>query len=352
MKKLLSSNISSVFVLVKMKFLEKLEELPMFHVVCFLKYKCLFLLLPFLLSLNLLANPEGFWNVQEYASPNQNNFVEDKTEAETIFKNLTFGDCRKNSHDPWEPIVGVPFGPFVGACLRSEQRRNFVAIELENDFITVANVSHADEFYMAQIPIKSLRRLVYQIEKFDPKWIAAHTQLRFDFSRPIKLVKQNGQKDSQPEYTYSLVFSVEAVPMRGGPSYDLFKGLKSYYALSYRLTSLEQKHLDLVIREKSEIHQYRLSTSQSESQNIFRYIIQNYSAKTKTAEYEEMYHTINRNCTNVLFEIFDQLASRNRGLFHRATTALPIISSWTLRLRNLIEKELSQNRLTNFESEF
>jgi hypothetical protein len=181
--------------------------------------------------------------------------------------------------------------------------------------------------------VEQISRVVFQIERFDPKWIAAHTQLRFDFKSPVQLTRQVLGSLERTE-VMSLVFSVEALPMRTGPSYDLIKGTQSYYGLSYRITSLDQKIQDVVLGEKNPVDQFALNLSAQKSQDLFTQILKNHSSK----EITELYHTVDRNCTNVLFENLDQMLNKDRWLFNRATRALPILSPGLLYQRGLTDQ--------------
>lgn len=273
-------------------------------------------------------------------------------------------NCGTDINDKFEPKNGMPAGPFKNKCLKSNQRRNFYllspyqglemgytdAITNEKDPI-IANISHDDRFVVAQIPIRAINRIVFQMERFAPEWIAAHTQLRFDFDTYIELRDQKNPKVIIGK-TKSLVFSVEAVPMVEGPGYDLVKGTKGFYGLGYRMTSLEQKYQDVVVKEKNTVNQFLLNFSKIESQQIFKQILHNYFHPTLKGGYHEMYHTLKRNCTNVLFELFDQYLMKNRGIFHRATTSIPVISKTTLDLRELLNDNARSYQLVDLNQEF
>lgn len=273
-------------------------------------------------------------------------------------------NCGSDVNDQFEPKNGMPAGPFKNKCLSSNQRRNFYllspyqglahgyadAITNEKDPI-IANISHNDRFVMAQIPMRSIKRIIFQMERFAPEWIAAHTQLRFDFDTFIELRDQKNPKVVLGT-TKSLVFTVEAVPMVEGPGYDLVKGTKGYFALSYRITSLEQKYQDVVIKEKNTVNQFLLNFSKIETQQIFRQILHKYFHPTFKSNYYEMYHTLNRNCTNVLFELFDQYLMKKRGIFHKSTTAIPVISKSTLALRNLLDTKSGTYQIVDLNNEY
>ena len=291
--------------------------------------------------------------------------------------------CRLFPNDPFEPSGKMPEGPFKGRCIETEERRSYILLKnkQEEKVITeekklryldpkvkyqfIANVNHEKKFWTAAIPVENpIERVVFQVEHFPPEWIAAHTQLRFDFkdgAKPILFSQTDASRE--PVSLKSLVLSIEAVPMRGGPTYDLIKGIHEYFALGVRLVSLEDKvdHIvfDVVDTTDQFVIQFQdmkkliansvlkpvegIDSNQILYQKLWAFALKN-RADPKMIQ---MYDTIKKSCTNSLFEMFDDFMKHHRNLLDRAATALPIIAKQALEYRGLIgdnSKLLSLNQ--------
>lgn len=255
-------------------------------------------------------------------------------------------DCKIAPADRFEPIGKMPLGRFKDQCLKTETKRHlYVPSQEELDSIgyattevlgtkTVANISHDGGFVIADIPIDKITRILFQVERFDPKFIAAHTQLRFDFSEPF-LLKSQVQPFNSVGTTRSLVFSTEAIFLRSGPGYDLIKGTNNFFGLVYRLATTQQKYNDQVIKSKNSVVQYFLNLSPDSAQKLFKQLLKNYSGMEVT----EMYNTLTRNCTNVLFENLDLMNHRKSPPLQSFLASIPVFSPKELYKRGLISKK-------------
>ena len=159
--------------------------------------------------------------------------------------------------------------------------------------VIVANVFHEKRFWIARIPTKGLTKdqVIFQLERFavlaqeeidfqslpdflnfledttnDAKdWanrnIAGHTQLRLDFPKDkVQLTEQVikvGQKPASRTIEH-LVLSSEAqgVP---GQSYSPVAAINPLFFSINRITSLDEKYTDMVVRQKNEVNQWRVN---------------------------------------------------------------------------------------------
>lgn len=249
-------------------------------------------------------------------------------------------DCPKYS-DPFAPEARMPFGPYQGTCLDLSVRRSFkiltnkevkIAGLFPQDVFYIANVSHNQKFWIAKIDKNfKVRRIVFQMEKFPPEWVAAHTQLRIQFTSPIQLYRQDDTRITNT--TNELIFSVEAVSPINGPRYGLFKGTQDKFGLAYRMTSIEEKARHIGIEQDHTTYQWVLALEEYQRDSIFNIILNEYH----DPEMSFVYHTLKKNCTNELFDIMGLGLGFNFNRFERFQTSLPIISAKILRKLNLID---------------
>lgn len=258
-------------------------------------------------------------------------------------------ECRLNANDPFEPNGGMPSGPFKGKCLVTEERRSFRVLTLEEaakvvpagelnpDLQWVANVNHQGKFWVAGLPKKDgIADIVFQVEHFPPEVIAAHTELRINFKpdRKLRLYPQVGT--AAPVELSAIILSVEAVPMRGGPTYDLIKGVQGYFGIASRLVSLEDKVAHIVFDARDTTDQYLLKIKGDELDRFWQLAL----ARLNDPEMQNMYDTLRHSCTNSLFEVLDEFQGRTRGWRNRAVTAMPILAKQALEYRSLIDETL------------
>lgn len=265
--------------------------------------------------------------------------------------------CRQNPLDIFEPQQGMPAGKHKGACLKNEAARTlylpeeselrqigYVKTTESEGKAVVVNVSHNDQFYLAEIPINKISRVIYQLKRFFPEFIAAHTQLRFDFSEPVTLKSQLDGKTEVAKIN-SLIFSTEAMFQTNGPKYNLIKGTFGEFGVVYRLISLDQEHQS-VVKEGKNVEQFRLNFTAQQAQSLFKQILARHSNK----EIIELYNTITLNCTNVLFANID-IALKQKGTLWKATRAtLPVLSPSVLKELKLIETSKPNEPTFNIDS--
>jgi|GEM_PF-3739835 len=89
--------------------------------------------------------------------------------------------------------------------------------EFDEGRLIVANLEHQGAFHLASLNIDSISKIIFQIERFPPEWIAAHTQLRLQFkdNDAVKLFDQTNPGVVVAELK-EIVMSVEAAYLRQG----------------------------------------------------------------------------------------------------------------------------------------
>ena len=265
-------------------------------------------------------------------------------------------NCRINPQDPFEPNASLTSGLHEGECVRTESFRSYrILSEAEvnqipafktfsyQHYYFIANLQHDHAFWVAVFErSKSVKRYLFQAEHFPPEWLAAHTQLRVDFAagkEPFLFLQTNFNR--APLRISSFVLSNEAVPYRGGPDFNIYYGIRDYYAFGNRLMSLD----DIVEKTKKTHHtteQFELRFNQDADINAFL----NFDLmKFHDPEISSIYHTLYHNCSNSLFESFDEFLAKDRSRRDRIETTLPLTFKDSLKLRGLIDENSEQKTL-------
>jgi|GEM_PF-4130269 len=274
------------------------------------------------------------------------------------------------------------------------------AIDFANDgvnAISIMNVSHIgpgskeSTFWLAEIHPKDVKAVYFQLEHFPtltddvaqkiigkmPKplrplivndikflndFLAAHTQIRLQFNKPIKLRSQvNGELTT----TNDLVFSVEAVGQKGY-AFDLVAGLQKNFVAVHRITTYEQKFYDMVVMEefgkpKNHIVEQGLmkfSDDPAKNSAVMEKLVRVYLnrsaqnwAQMEAQDDASLYHTKNYNCTTEVIRSMDQALlesgtlSRFDTLKYKGAMALtqpvfffPMVTHWALQNRGLLTR--------------
>lgn len=251
----------------------------------------------------------------------------------------------------------------TGECIKSDTHRPTRLLSSEEaakygfksdeSFHTIANVSHDNKFWIAQVPLKEVKDTYFQLEHFPTlgenqqkdlvakvpeRWkkfgdgflnlvndyLAGHTQLRVQFKVPVQLVNQ---VDQSKVTVNDLVFSVEAVAQEGY-KYGLVEGLQDRFVAVYRVTSLEQKFYDMLVRAEGGVpknhvvEQARLVFSSNEAKNqaVNQALVEEYITRSEENGYKirmhdegSIYNTIEHNCTNAIIWLIDAAASGQKA---------------------------------------
>jgi hypothetical protein len=232
-------------------------------------------------------------------------------QASTQVSSLGGAHCVFDEKDPFEPKTRLPMGDHAGECYDTRLSRPLVRLTEEqakgfggaaSGVVSVANVSHMGKFYVAHIPLNSLKAAIFQLEYFPAVVPAGHTQLRFQFDErmPVTLISQSKATLTQVVKVTDLVLSVEAIAQPGF-RYDLFKGMDDQFGAVYRMTSLEDKFDHMVRKQNHRVEQWKLNMSVDE----MRTIIEKYVGKSQERGMNFMYHTLKLNCTTEIMAAID-----------------------------------------------
>lgn len=223
-------------------------------------------------------------------------------------------NCIVNANDPFEPHVRMTKGPDAGACINSTLRRS--AIQLSNQraaeyiapqagTVTVANFSHNKKFWIAQIPVNKIEKMILQSEHFPMMNLLLnvsidHVQIRFDFSEPVRLVSQVKEEIKETIELKSIVLSVENISPRG-EAFDFFGGAQGHYNTAYRLVSSKDKYKWMIIDNKDIVDQRKFSLNSKDAAKVLLEGIARGTQYGNTRPYD----SFKRNCAT---EILDMLS--------------------------------------------
>jgi hypothetical protein len=256
-------------------------------------------------------------------------------------------DCPGAIRDYFAPSGKMPSGKFIGKCLETH-KRSFRLVEPEaaahvvpeavvrsrsatSQF--VANVSHDGDFWTAVLPKKDgIESLTFLVERFVPRWLAAHTMLRAEFTEPVLLFCQT-HPERAPVQLKNLILTVEALAYQGGPQFNPISTLGQGFALATRFQSLEDRVAQAIDIEKNTVRQYRLNLTNDEK-DLFWWAVVN---EVHDPDMKGMYNLINRNCMNVLFRAIDIVVGRARSFISRIATFYPLKTKSALAARGLLE---------------
>lgn len=264
-----------------------------------------------------------------------------------------FGGPCAPANDPFAPNGIMPSGRFAGQCLDISQRRSFRILTKEeagtivppselvnfDRSVFLANVGHDGKFWVGKFPKDGVDVLTFLVERFPPRWLAAHSMLRFDFKpgfEPV-LFPQVREAGDAPVKLRSFVLSVEGVPLIDGPSFGPITALQEYFGLAKRIVSLDQKVKQVVLDEEDLVRQYRIKLAGKELDAFWMMALHD----LHDPEMQQIYHLLKRNCMNALFEVFDHYLGRARYLRNRIATFLPTVTRSALKNRGLWDREVT-----------
>ncbi|MBC7386050.1 MAG: hypothetical protein H7301_07820 [Cryobacterium sp.] len=269
-------------------------------------------------------------------------------------------NCLVDPKDPFEPNSVMPSGKFKGACLDTVHDRSYRILtpaEINQNpslngfnpalFHFIANFKHDDRFWIAVVPRQdSVDRLVYEVERVPPRWLAAHVELRVVF-KPGKGMILFSQTDpnAKPIIVQSVTLSNGAFSMRGGPEYNLWNATQDYFGLKRTLLSTEQTLADLS-RTENDVDQYLIAFPKSKSVQDYWEFALNYYLDPNVSM---TYHTLFRNCSNMIFHGFDKFLGYSGGVIDPLETMIPLAGIRALQNRQLIH---SGSRTKSLKEEY
>ena len=245
-------------------------------------------------------------------TPNLNKADEQSNSTEIIVPE----NCAFDADDPYEPRSRFTHGPWLGACHDTRKRRPVYQLEDSiaqqyqdvEGWTALANIYHADGFWIAFVPNDALETVFFQLEYFPAVIPAGHTQLRLKYEEPILLYGQSTHVLGQVDYTHDLVLSIEAVT-QVGDRYDLFKGTQEHFSIAYRVTTLQARYHSMITLQNHHVEQWVLDLEPEEKQEL----LATYVANSSGFSLKYAYHTLFRNCTTEIIEILDQVVKYTWG---------------------------------------
>lgn len=223
-------------------------------------------------------------------------------------------NCITNSNDPYEPRVRMITGPDKGVCVNSTLRRSVKALlgaEAAKYFpaadgkIVVANFSHKNKYWIAEIPLSSMTEMILQSEHFPMvnkpvKIEIDHTQIHFAFSEPIHLISQATNGPRETLELYDLILSEENIGPYG-EAFDFFGGAKGHFNVAYRVVSLEDKYNWMIAEQGHTVSQRRFNLNQYSQVS---YLLEGIRRGTEYGS-GRPYDSFNLNCSTELLDILN-----------------------------------------------
>lgn len=263
--------------------------------------------------------------------------------------------CSCDEADPFDPReeAFILEGRYKGQCQDSCHKRSVKTLDqaqsasyrrmarAAQDDLAIANVSHQRKFWVAFVSPDAVEKVILQLDRFDPKWVAGHIQLRLRFKKgqePI-LVPQSRKSADVPVRLSDLVISDEYNAPIGVP-YDPFKGFiggdDSHFNINYRIASLEERFEDMVIKRSGQVEQFPLELNKREKRGILL-------AALRLADREGMsrlYNTWTKSCVTETYEVIDSVVDyEGRGIFRTPDVGhVPGFAEFDLSVRRIFRR--------------
>ncbi len=261
--------------------------------------------------------------------------------------------CIVDANDPYEPNVKMDHGPLKGLCVIPVSRRSVKILEVQESRlyfppaagkVVVANFSHLNKFWIAQIPVQQVKNLILQIQYFPvlsfPKIDIAHTQFLFEFEEGAEILLLPQIKNPSapsPIKLNRMIFSVENIGPYG-ELFDAFKGLKGHYNLAYRAVSLSDKYKWMVEEFGNVVEQKQVKLQAAQVRSV---LLESLRRATEWSTRRE-YNTLRVNCVSEQFSILDQVLNI-KGLPKPFIPNLAIQALWARDLLDMKVKIPSLN---------
>jgi|GEM_PF-5462584 len=248
--------------------------------------------------------------------------------------------------------ITIDYGDYSGMCFNDVMMKAIEQTSLpsfldQDQFILVKNFSHQGEYFYALIDlykIKANTQVIMQLERFNPKWIAGHTQLRYQFSENAVELYRNIEDihlSKKPAFRLNdIVTSIEAMrPF--GKNYSLIDGTQRKFLAVFRMKSLSDVAIKAIKNKNDSIEQFKIKFERQENKRLLlEYYIQSGTKKGYSLEY----NTVTFNCTNGLYfqaEPIVKSVGKKINTVQKIKLALPVLASGALEKSNLIDERLS-----------
>ena len=246
-------------------------------------------------------------SVDQPASTSGTNALSGKADGDYYFEKCTF-----DTRDPFEPRTTFARGPWQGECHDTQARRPVDFVDYgyarqyqdPTGYLVINNVYHQGAFWIAFVPVHEVSQVYFQLEYFPAVIPAGHTQLRVEYREPVVLYGQSTPVAGQRDEVFDLTLSVEAVT-RLGDQYDLFKGTQEHFAVAYRVTTMEARYEDMVLRQGHHVEQWVLLLEEGEKEAL----LSNYVTESAGHQLDHAYHTLFKNCTTEIIKVLDDVVA-------------------------------------------
>ncbi len=223
--------------------------------------------------------------------------------------------CIGDKEDPFEMGATMADGPYKGQCIDAEVNRPpFILDGTTSDYIEVANIRHADQWWIGRIEFGGVEKVYYEMVEFDnivPGVRNGHVELRFVMKkdRPIKLRSQVVTIDKTEELD-DLVVSYNAYGVHGVP-FDAVQGIEKKFGLLGRLVSTYDRANHQIVFSKGVTSQIELQLDEHQKSLL---LLRAIHRSDFLINYRTIYHTLFNNCATSSFDLIDDTIPRRAGV--------------------------------------
>jgi hypothetical protein len=244
--------------------------------------------------------------------------------------------CVGDKEDPFEMGAVMPGGFFKGQCIDAENNRppfvlsSVAALnsELDAQPIEVANIRHANQWWIGRIEPDSIDRVYYEIVEYRSSYPGIrndHVEIRFVFKKnsPIQLRSQVVTQNKREELD-DLVVSHNAYGVHG-LGFNPFLGVQNRFAILGRMVSTYDRANDEIVNENGRVYQIELNLSDRQKYDLLLKAVQRDS---QMIGYKWLYHTLFMNCAVSLFDLLDATIQRPDGVPSYVQAYSQWLGSW------------------------
>ena len=258
-----------------------------------------------------------------------------------LLSSSVYANCFSPITKKFKDGPGIAKGSRKGHCIDTVQALPVQILSRSDDTLVLKNVkSKGMHGVLVMHPTKDLVETIFHRERFAPKWIAAHTQVRLKF-KTGSLHWYKSEADLRnvgiPDHVFSdLLLSIEAVGEEGY-QYGLLEGAENHFALVYHAINQDDKVKSSINEEHNTINQWAFNFSRQQGIEFLNRFI----ARSEKKGLNEMYNTITKNCTNELFRTLNAMAEKPSHFSHfdLGRSSLPIIAPGILQSHGFIPEK-------------
>ncbi len=210
-------------------------------------------------------------------------------------------------------LNGSPaFEVFANKYLTAQEQLHYSSDWKTSEYLLVGNVLHGDRLYIAKIPVKKVKQLLFSYSNFMA--IASHFMLQFNFDQDdqtsyIELIaevpsneKLNLSVLNEPLKSSiklkEILLSIEATTILDGPDYDLYEAMDDKFVNAFKIVTLPTRILNH-FRYSNPMQTFQTKFSSSQVEQILRLAL----SRSDEFRFKKIYHTILANCTNLALQV-------------------------------------------------